>query len=46
MGFGISSTQLQPDPIPITWSQRKPVVYLYLIHSYELDPEGEYLTRS
>lgn len=46
MGAGVKKTQAVPDPIPIAPSGSKALVYLYLIHSYELDPEGVYLTMS
>lgn len=44
MGFGVTRDQPSPSPIPVAGSRRKPVVHLYLMHSYELDPEGVYLT--
>lgn len=46
MGSGVSRDQLSPNPIPVAHSRRRPVVYLYLMHSYELDPEGVYLTMT
>lgn len=46
MGTGISRSHASPNPIPIAPSGSKPVVFLYLVHSYELDPEGVYLTMS
>ncbi len=46
MGSGVSRNQPSPSPISISHSQRNPVVYLYLMHSYELDPEGVYLTMT
>ncbi len=46
MGAGVKRTQASPDPIPLAISNNKPLVYLYLIHSYELDPEERYLTMS
>ena len=44
MGYGVSSACAEPDPIPVTYSRRKAVVYLDLLHVYDLDPENEYLT--
>ena len=46
MGAGVKKTQASPDPIPIAPSGSKALVFLYLIHSYELDPEGVYFTMS
>ena len=46
MGSGVSRNQPSPCPISISHSRRDPVVYLYLMHSYELDPEGVYLTMT
>lgn len=46
MGVGVKKTQAIPDPIPIAPSGGKALVFLYLIHSYELDPEGVYLAMS
>ena len=46
MGCGVSSTQARPDPIAIAHSRRKAVVYLYLFHVYDLDPENKYLMMS
>lgn len=46
MGFGIKRTKIQPDPIPIGLAGTKPRLFLYLAHSYELDPEGVYLAMS
>lgn len=45
MGPGIKKTRPDPAPIPITTGS-KARVFLYLIHSYCLDPEGEFLTMA
>ena len=46
MGAGVKKSSPTPDPIPIDPSGGKALVYLYLLHSYELDPEGIYLTMT
>lgn len=46
MGAGVRKTKATPDSIPITPTGGMAVVHLYLIHSYEFDPEGVYLTMS
>jgi len=46
IGAGISRKRSVSLPIPISPSGGKVVVYLYLLHSYELDPEGVYLTMT
>ncbi len=46
MGVGVSRKDPVPRPIPISHSRHNPVVHLYLMHSYELDPEGVYLTMT
>lgn len=46
MGAGLKKSQPEPSPIPISPSGTKPCVYLYLFHSYGLDPEGLHLTMS
>lgn len=46
IGKGITSSDPNPEPIPISPSGRKAVVFLYMQHSYELDPEGVYLTMT
>ena len=46
IGAGISQKRSVSLPIPIAPSGGKAVVYLYLLHSYELDPEGVYLTMT
>jgi hypothetical protein len=46
MGVGVKKTQADPEPIPIAPAGGKALVFLYLIHSYELDPEGVYLAMS
>jgi hypothetical protein len=46
IGKGITSSNPNPEPIPISPSGRKAVVFLYMQHSYELDPEGVYLTMT
>ena len=46
MGRGVTDKNPDPKPIPISFSKKKAVVFLYLLHSYELDPEGVYLTMT
>ena len=46
IGAGISKKRSVSLPIPITPSGSAAVVYLYLLHSYEFDPEGVYLTMT
>ena len=46
IGKGITSSNPNPEPIPISTSGTKAVVFLYMQHSYELDPEGVYLTMT
>lgn len=46
IGAGVKKTQIIPDPIPITPAGGKALVFLFLVHSYELDPEGVYLAMS
>lgn len=46
IGAGISKKRSVSLPIPISPSGRKAVVFLYLLHSYEFDPEGVYLTMT
>lgn len=43
--LGAGVTAKSPDAVPIAISVAgRPRVYLYLIETYDLDPEGEYLT--
>ncbi len=43
MGMGVKASD--PDAKPIAVAVRgKPLVWLYLIHTFDLDPEGRYLT--
>lgn len=46
MGCGVTKTNPDPRPIPLGRTNQR--VWLYLLHSYGPDPEGEYLamTRS
>ncbi len=44
IGKGVTKTTPDPEPIPISPSDNKALVFLYLLHSYDLDPEGAYLT--
>ncbi len=44
IGKGITRSSPDPEPIPISPTHKRAVVFLYLLHSYELDPEGVYLT--
>ena len=44
MGSGVTATSIVPQPIPIGLEGSRPQVFLYLVHTYELDPEGVYLT--
>jgi len=44
IGAGISKKRSVSLPISISPSSKRAVVFLYLLHSYELDPEGVYLT--
>ncbi len=46
MGRGVTDKNPDPKPIPISHSNKKPAVFLYLLHSYEFDPEGVYLTMT
>jgi len=46
IGRGITSSNPDPEPIPISPSGKQAVVFLYLLYSYELDPEGVYLTMT
>ena len=46
MGLDIKPDQLIPEPIKVSVSKKKARVWLYLVHSYELDPEGVYLTMT
>ncbi len=43
MGCGVTRTSPDPRPIPLGAKRR---VWLYLLHSYGWDPEGEYLTMT
>ncbi|MDE0236267.1 MAG: hypothetical protein OXN95_03465 [bacterium] len=46
MGRGVTDKSPDPKPIPISPSDKKAAVFLYLLHSYEFDPEGVYLTMT
>lgn len=46
IGAGISRSRSTSLPIPISPTRRDAVVFLYLLHSYEPDPEGVYLTMT
>lgn len=46
MGSGVTPTSIIPAPIPISPEGSRPLIFLYLVHTYELDPEGVYLTMS
>ncbi len=46
MGRGVTDKEPDPKPIPISPSDKKAAVFLYLLHSYEFDPEGLYLTMA
>jgi hypothetical protein len=46
MGSGLTPTSIMPRPISIGLEGSRPVVFLYLVHTYGLDPEGVYLTMS
>ena len=46
IGSGISKRRSVSLPITISPSDKKAVVFLYLLHSYEPDPEGVWLTMT
>ena len=46
IGAGVSKNRSTSLPIPITPMKKDAVVFLYLLHSYEPDPEGVYLTMT
>ncbi len=46
IGVGVSKNRSTSLPIPITPAKKDAVVFLYLLHSYEPDPEGVYLTMT
>lgn len=43
MGHGVSKTHPNAMPIPISIGSSKPRVWLYVIHTYDLDDEGAWL---
>ncbi|MXW43074.1 MAG: hypothetical protein F4138_05840 [Acidimicrobiia bacterium] len=42
----VTAQDPKPDPISISSTGKKAVVFLYLLHSYEFDPENIYLTMT
>ena len=46
IGAGVSKNRSTSLPIPITPTKKDAAVFLYLLHSYEPDPEGVYLTMT
>ncbi len=46
MGRGITAKGPDPESIPISPTGKRAVIFLYLLHSYQFDPEGVYLTMA
>ena len=46
IGRRVTKTEAVPELIPLTQNGSNPVVYLYLLHAYDLDPENTYLTMT
>ena len=46
IGCGVTKNSAVPKPIALTHKRRNPVVYLYLLIAYDLDPENTYLTTT